>query len=99
MQQLSDENIRRIEEVVHLALSRKYPATDSDLREKIIRPLIARLQQLPLEELSATVGDIKDVNDDARNQIVTLILVERDWATRPVANVDLATIHRSIYGN
>jgi fido (protein-threonine AMPylation protein) len=93
-----DPRIARLEEVVYQALLGKYTVTDKALRERIIRPLIASLWQLPLDKLPEAGGDVVSVEDDARNQITTLIRLERDWATRVVADIDLETIHCAVFG-
>jgi fido (protein-threonine AMPylation protein) len=89
----------KIEDVVHHALAGKYAVDDDDLREKTIRLLLARLRPFPFDSLLDKGGDVRGVEDDAQNQIVTLLRLERDWVARPVADIDLETIHRALHGN
>ena len=99
MRSVSEIHSVQIEDVVYHALAGKYPAAEGRFREITIRPLIGRLRNLPLDEIPDGGVVIKDVEQDVLNQVTTLIRLERDWAARPIADVDLQTIHRALCGS
>lgn len=88
----------RMEEVAFHALAGKYSVDSGRLRERTIRPLLERLRLMPTAKLGRVCKEIRGEEDDVRNQLATLLLIDRDWAGRPSAELDLETLHRMLYG-
>jgi hypothetical protein len=88
-----------IEDVVYHALAGKYPDADADLKKTKIQPAIERAFSVSLEDLPDVGTFVDGLDQDVMNQVATLARLERDWTTRPQAEVDLKTMHRALCGS
>src|SRR6266700_2260249 len=94
-----ENNFTRMEDVIFHALAGKYRNGDANLRAGRIRPLLDYFGKLPLDEVPEVGNIIGGVDQDILNQVATLVRLERDWAKRPEAELDLITMHRALCGS
>jgi fido (protein-threonine AMPylation protein) len=98
MNDIKNEAANQMEDLLGQALAGKYTLADGVLKVQLIRPALEKYRRVLVADLPPSIP-VEGVADDVRNQVVTLLRLEKDWAARIPPNLDLTTIHQALYGD